>query len=298
MRPVVRGASELLGIDPLYVACEGRLVAVVDGGQADAGAGRAAVATRSARTPRSSARSRADPPGLVLLQDGVRRAPGSSTCWSATRCRGSADGGPGARTGDHRERGAGGDGAAARHGRSPACTWRSARMSGVVAGLGAVLLRAGDRGHHAGGGPAGDQPSRRARCRCRDCGARVRARTGRSRCATAAAPTSSRPGRPGTADHDRWRWRDMCATCGCGDEAGVRVFGPGHLGPGDEPAHQHEHTRTSTASDPHEHGTGTSTSTVRPAGPSSSSRRSWPRTTAWPRTTGPGSPPAASSRST
>ena len=33
----------------------------------------------------------------------------------------------------------------------------------------------------------------------------------------------------------------MCATCGCGDEAGVRVFGPGHLGPGEEPAHQHEH---------------------------------------------------------
>ena len=33
----------------------------------------------------------------------------------------------------------------------------------------------------------------------------------------------------------------MCATCGCGNEAGVRVFGPGHLGPGEEPAHQHEH---------------------------------------------------------
>ncbi|MFC4907109.1 hydrogenase expression/formation protein HypE [Actinomadura gamaensis] len=29
VRPAVRGASELLGIDPLYVACEGRLVAVV-----------------------------------------------------------------------------------------------------------------------------------------------------------------------------------------------------------------------------------------------------------------------------
>jgi hydrogenase nickel incorporation protein HypB len=33
----------------------------------------------------------------------------------------------------------------------------------------------------------------------------------------------------------------MCATCGCGDEAGVRVFGPGHLGHDGEPAHQHEH---------------------------------------------------------
>ena len=35
MRDEVRGASELLGIDPLYVACEGRIVVVVDGDQAD-----------------------------------------------------------------------------------------------------------------------------------------------------------------------------------------------------------------------------------------------------------------------
>jgi hydrogenase expression/formation protein HypE len=35
VRPVVRGASELLGIDPMYVACEGRLVAVVDSACAD-----------------------------------------------------------------------------------------------------------------------------------------------------------------------------------------------------------------------------------------------------------------------
>ena len=35
VRPEVRGASELLGIDPMYVACEGRLVAVVDGAEAD-----------------------------------------------------------------------------------------------------------------------------------------------------------------------------------------------------------------------------------------------------------------------
>ena len=34
VRAEVRGASELLGIDPMYVACEGRLVAVVDGEQA------------------------------------------------------------------------------------------------------------------------------------------------------------------------------------------------------------------------------------------------------------------------
>jgi hydrogenase expression/formation protein HypE len=35
VRDEVRGAAELLGIDPLYVACEGRMVAVVDGGEAD-----------------------------------------------------------------------------------------------------------------------------------------------------------------------------------------------------------------------------------------------------------------------
>ena len=36
VRDEVRGACELLGLDPLYVACEGRLVAVVPGDQADA----------------------------------------------------------------------------------------------------------------------------------------------------------------------------------------------------------------------------------------------------------------------
>jgi hydrogenase expression/formation protein HypE len=36
VRPDVRGACELLGIDPMYVACEGRLVAVVPGDSADA----------------------------------------------------------------------------------------------------------------------------------------------------------------------------------------------------------------------------------------------------------------------
>jgi hydrogenase expression/formation protein HypE len=35
VRAEVRGAAELLGIDPMYVACEGRLVAVVDGAAAD-----------------------------------------------------------------------------------------------------------------------------------------------------------------------------------------------------------------------------------------------------------------------
>jgi hydrogenase expression/formation protein HypE len=67
VRPEVTGACELLGIDPLYVACEGRVVVTVDAGQADAalaalrrhplGAGAAAIG-----------RVVADPPGLVLLE--------------------------------------------------------------------------------------------------------------------------------------------------------------------------------------------------------------------------------------
>ncbi|GAA2089502.1 hydrogenase expression/formation protein HypE [Actinomadura alba] len=67
VRPEVRGACELLGIDPLYVACEGRMVAIVDSSVADAaleavrahphGAGAAVIG-----------RIKEDPPGLVLLR--------------------------------------------------------------------------------------------------------------------------------------------------------------------------------------------------------------------------------------
>ena len=65
--PVVRGASELLGIDPMYVACEGRLVAVVDGGDAD----RALAALRAHPLGADAAiigQITADPPGIVLLK--------------------------------------------------------------------------------------------------------------------------------------------------------------------------------------------------------------------------------------
>jgi hydrogenase expression/formation protein HypE len=67
VRPEVRGACEILGLDPLYVACEGRLVAVVDGGQAEA----ALAALRSDPLGEGAAivgRVRDDPPGLVLLK--------------------------------------------------------------------------------------------------------------------------------------------------------------------------------------------------------------------------------------
>ena len=67
VRPEATGACEILGIDPLYVACEGRLVAVVDGAQADV----ALAAIRSHPLGADAAiigRMKDDPPGLVLLK--------------------------------------------------------------------------------------------------------------------------------------------------------------------------------------------------------------------------------------
>jgi hydrogenase expression/formation protein HypE len=67
VRPAVRGASELLGIDPLYVACEGRMVVVVP-----AEAAEAALAVLRAHPQGAEAavigRIAEDPPGLVLLK--------------------------------------------------------------------------------------------------------------------------------------------------------------------------------------------------------------------------------------
>ncbi|MDX6739940.1 hydrogenase expression/formation protein HypE [Actinocorallia sp. A-T 12471] len=67
VRGPVAGACELLGIDPLYVACEGRFVAVVAGDRADA----ALAALRAHPSGAEAAlvgRVVADPPGLVLLK--------------------------------------------------------------------------------------------------------------------------------------------------------------------------------------------------------------------------------------
>jgi hydrogenase expression/formation protein HypE len=67
MRAEVRGASEILGIDPLYVACEGRMVAVVDGTQAET----ALAALRAHPLGKGAAvigEVKADPPTLVLLR--------------------------------------------------------------------------------------------------------------------------------------------------------------------------------------------------------------------------------------
>ena len=67
VRTEVRGAAELLGIDPMYGACEGRLVAVVDGGQAD----QALAALRAHPLGEQAAiigEITAEPPGLVTLK--------------------------------------------------------------------------------------------------------------------------------------------------------------------------------------------------------------------------------------
>jgi hydrogenase expression/formation protein HypE len=67
VRDEVRGACELLGIDPMYVACEGRMVAVVPGDTADA-------ALRALRGHPLGAESAvigqvvADQPGIVRLK--------------------------------------------------------------------------------------------------------------------------------------------------------------------------------------------------------------------------------------
>jgi hydrogenase expression/formation protein HypE len=67
VRPEVNGACEILGIDPLYVACEGRFVVVVDGHAADD----ALAALRGQPGGEGAAivgRIKDDPPGLVLLK--------------------------------------------------------------------------------------------------------------------------------------------------------------------------------------------------------------------------------------
>jgi hydrogenase expression/formation protein HypE len=67
VRAEVRGVCELLGLDPLYVACEGRLVALVPGPAADT----ALQALRSHPLGKDAAiigTIKDDPPGLVLLK--------------------------------------------------------------------------------------------------------------------------------------------------------------------------------------------------------------------------------------
>jgi hydrogenase expression/formation protein HypE len=67
VRDEVRGACELLGIDPMYVACEGRMVVVVPGDSAD----RAIAALRGHPLGESAAvigRVTDGQPGIVQLK--------------------------------------------------------------------------------------------------------------------------------------------------------------------------------------------------------------------------------------
>jgi hydrogenase expression/formation protein HypE len=67
VRTEVRGASELLGIDPLYVACEGRLVVVTASEAADT----AVAALRESPLGQQAAvigQVRAEPPGIVQIK--------------------------------------------------------------------------------------------------------------------------------------------------------------------------------------------------------------------------------------
>ncbi|MER7506339.1 hydrogenase expression/formation protein HypE [Nonomuraea pusilla] len=69
VRPAVTGVCELLGLDPLYVACEGRFVAVVAGEHAE----RAVEALRGHALGAQAAvigRVEAGNPGMVLLRTG------------------------------------------------------------------------------------------------------------------------------------------------------------------------------------------------------------------------------------
>ncbi|HEX9030534.1 MAG TPA: hydrogenase expression/formation protein HypE [Streptosporangiaceae bacterium] len=67
VRPQVRGAAELLGIDPMYVACEGRMVVVVDGSEASQAL---AVLRAHAAGERAAiiGEVTADAPGVVQLR--------------------------------------------------------------------------------------------------------------------------------------------------------------------------------------------------------------------------------------
>jgi hydrogenase expression/formation protein HypE len=63
----VRGAAELLGIDPMYVACEGRLVAVVRAEDADAALAALRAHPQGGQAAVIGAVT-AGPPGIVQLK--------------------------------------------------------------------------------------------------------------------------------------------------------------------------------------------------------------------------------------
>ena len=163
LRREVVGAGEILGIDPLYVANEGKLVAFVAAEKADA----ALAAARSVPAGADAAligEVRAEPPGRVLAQDRVRRPPDDR---HARRRPAAADlltsRGGGAHSGRRTGRAAGG-GAAVRAGADglPGQGRTAGRRTGRPAGRDVGRGRL-DRGRPAGPQegaptlPAGDQ---------------------------------------------------------------------------------------------------------------------------------------------
>ena len=75
VQPAVAGAAEILGIDPMYVANEGKLVAFVAPEAAD----EALAALRRCPGCEQAAEIgevRTEPPGMVLLRDELRRQAG------------------------------------------------------------------------------------------------------------------------------------------------------------------------------------------------------------------------------
>ena len=99
MREEVKGFCEILGLDPLYLANEGKLVAVVPADEARRARWRRCARIRSAREAAiigDVTRGRARPGDDAAPRSA---ASASSTCWSASNCRGSAEGRH-ARTGD------------------------------------------------------------------------------------------------------------------------------------------------------------------------------------------------------
>ena len=67
VRPEVAGAAEILGIDPMYVANEGKLVAFVAPDAAGAGA-RGAAAVPGCEAAAEIGEVRTEPPGMVLVE--------------------------------------------------------------------------------------------------------------------------------------------------------------------------------------------------------------------------------------
>ena len=89
VRDGVRGACELLGLDPLHIANEGQFVAVVRRKSSPTRRWTRCDVRRVARTHVQLARCASSPPAPCLRPPDTA-APGSWTCWSAIRCRASA----------------------------------------------------------------------------------------------------------------------------------------------------------------------------------------------------------------